>query len=411
MAKSNIYEGLTSLLTIDELVSLYSISLVIAETNDFDEAFPQIFKIARPMFIFDNIVIYQKIDDDNIEPVFARAMGRGKAIADDISWGDIALTEVMKTEDKYISDSPISPDFDRLDQPFILGLPIKVRGSLNGVLVFIRFGGPQYTETQIILAEIFATHISHFFERHLLIENTANLQASQKLIELQETFTAMITHELNTPISFIKGYTTTLLRKDAEWDKKTHDEFLTIIDEETDRLSELINVLLDSSRLQTGTMPMDFKKINLSNLIESLVERLSPRFKKIKISPIIKDIDTFVMADKVRLSEVFENLISNVDKYAPGAVLTIKLEIINDHVFLRFEDNGPGIPNKYIDKLFTKYFRVPNNTVSVRGTGLGLFICKQIVEAHQGTISVTSNSTKGTCFNIKLPLYDDQLEG
>jgi signal transduction histidine kinase len=400
-------ENLASILTNDELEALYSISLVIAETNNFDQAFDQIFKIARPMFIFDNIVIYQKLDEDNIEPVFARAVGRGRATPAEISWGDLAVSEVMKSGGRFISESPLSPHYDRLDQPFILGLPIKARGVTSGVLVFVRFGGPTYTEQHIRLAEIFATHISHFFERQNLIGNIADLEATKKINKLQETFIAMITHELNTPIGFIKGYATTLLRQDANWDQKTQDEFLHIIDEETDRLSELINALLDSSRLQTGTLPMEIKKTNISKLVISLVERLSPRFKEITIRPIIQDLDLIVLADTTRISAVVENLIANAAKYAPNSTLKIKLEAVDGDAQLSFEDNGPGIPDQYIDRIFTKFFRVPTNTSSVRGTGLGLFICKQIVKAHQGTISVVSNVDKGTKFIIKLPLCKD----
>jgi len=400
-------ENLASILTNDELEALYSISLVIAETNNFDQAFDQIFKIARPMFIFDNIAIYQKVDEDNVEPVFARAIGRGRATPAELSWGELAVSDVMKSGDRFISESPLSPHYDRLDQPFILGLPIKARGVTSGVLVFIRFGGPTYTEQHIRLAEIFATHISHFFERQYLIGNIADLEATKKINKLQETFIAMITHELNTPIGFIKGYATTLLRQDANWDKKTQDEFLHIIDEETDRLSELINALLDSSRLQTGTLPMEIKKTNISKLVVSLVERLSPRFKEITIRSIIQDLDLIVLADTTRISAVVENLIANTAKYAPNSTLKIKLEEVDGDAQLSFEDNGPGIPDQYIDKIFTKFFRVPTNTSSVRGTGLGLFICKQIIKAHQGTISVVSNGDKGTKFIIKLPLCKD----
>jgi K+-sensing histidine kinase KdpD len=400
-------ENLTSILTNDELEALYSISLVIAETNNFDQAFDLIFKIARPMFIFDNIAIYQKMDGDNTEPVFARAIGRGRATPAELTWGEMVVSEVIKSEDRFISESPISPHYDRLDQPFILGLPIKARGVTSGVLVFVRFGGPPYEEKQVRLAEIFATHISHFFERQYLISNIADLEATKKLNTLQETFIAMITHELNTPIGFIKGYATTLLRQDANWDKKTQDEFLHIIDEETDRLSDLINVLLDSSRLQTGTLPMEIKKTNISKLIESLVERLEPRFKEIKIMLVIRDLELFILADTTRISAVVENLIGNAAKYAPNSTLKIILEEVAGEAQLTFEDDGPGIPEMYFDKIFTKFFRVPNNTASVRGTGMGLFICKQIIKAHQGTISVMSNGDKGTKFVIKLPLSKD----
>ena len=408
MTKNTKDKNLASLLSNDEMEALYSISLVIAETNDFDEAFEQIFKIARQMFIFDNIVIYQKTTDENCEPVFARALGRGKSTAADLNWGNIAATSVMKSGDRYFSESAISPHFDRLDQPFVLGIPILARGETNGVLVFIRFGGPEYLEERVVLAEIFASHISHFFERQFLIENLANLEASRKLIELQETFVAMITHDLNTPIGFIKGYTTTLLRQDVEWDEETQNEFLQIIDEETDRLSELINTLLDSSRLQTGTLPMEFNKIDIGKFVESLVKRLTIHIEDIKIMPIIRDTNIFVNVDSTRLSSVFENLIGNASKYAPDCNLKIKVEKNNESAIVTFEDDGPGIPEQYFDKIFNKFFRVPDKTSGIRGSGLGLYICKQIIEAHKGTISVSSNIDKGTKFIIELPLYEEE---
>ena len=150
-----------------------------------------------------------------------------------------------------------------------------------------------------------------------------------------------------------------------------------------------------------------FKKTNISKLVVSLVERLSPRFKEITIRSIIQDLDLIVLADTTRISAVVENLIANTAKYAPNSTLKIKLEEVDGDAQLSFEDNGPGIPDQYIDKIFTKFFRVPTNTSSVRGTGLGLFICKQIIKAHQGTISVVSNGDKGTKFIIKLPLCKD----
>ncbi len=116
-----------------------------------------------------------------------------------------------------------------------------------------------------------------------------------------------------------------------------------------------------------------------------------------------------IQADPTRLAQVFDNLLSNAIKYAPGAQVMITLSQLDDQAYITVMDNGPGIAPEHLQHLFNRFYRVPTDNVSVRGTGLGLYICRRIIQAHKGEISVESTLGKGTTFHIRLPI--EQKEG
>lgn len=390
----------------DELDAVYAINKVVAETYEVDDALDQITKISRKVLIFDNAVIYLAQGENDLAPIFARAIGRGKESASELVWGDKAAEEVIKNGETFTHESNIAPDGDRLNQPYILGLPMQIGGQITGALIFIRFGGPEYTQEQINLAEFITLHISHLFQNKKLVERIANLEAERRLVELQDEFIAMVSHELNTPLGFIKGYTTTLLRTDTEWDHETQNEFLTIIDEEADRLSEMIENLLDSSRLQAGALPMDLRPVMVETIASDLQERYQSRYQNLTIEVKVPNTNAKIMTDPKRLIQVFDNLMNNINKYAPNSHDRIDFNINNNEVEITIRDDGPGIAPKHLPHLFDQFYRVPELSGGVRGSGLGLFIANMIVQAHNGSITVESKSNEGTCFCISLPLIE-----
>ena len=392
----------------NELEAIFAISRVVAETIDIDEALDRIFKLVRQVLIFDNVVIYFTHPSDELEPVFARAIGRGRSSPGDLSWGDIAAREVIKTGQKYIYQSQPAQDADRLDQHYFLGLPMLVSGKLVGALVFIRFGGPQYKKQQINLAEFITVHLSQLYERQRLVERIANLEAERRLVRLQDDFIAMVSHELNTPLGFIKGYTTTLLRQDTTWDPQTQQEFLTIIDEEADRLTELIENLLDSSRLQAGILSIALKTTPLNDFFSHEIDQLRTRYQTINIQLEAKDEKIVADVDQKRLKQVVDNLLSNATKYAPNSTVRIVLEKDENQVMITLSDNGPGISTEHLEHIFERFYRIPERSAGVRGTGLGLYICKRLIHAQNGEISVESQENCGTTFIIRFPISDSQ---
>jgi len=401
--------SITGSLRPQELEAIYAISKVVAEPISTESALVEIIKLARPVFIFDNVALYVlNKQSEELEPAFARAIGRGRSSAADLAWGEAAANQAFTSGRNYIREAEISPYTDRLDQRFYLGLPMIVGGETLGALVFIRFGGPTYTEDQINLAEFIATHVSQLLAHQALVDRVANLEAERRLTKMQDDFIAAISHELNTPLGFIKGYTTTLLREDTEWDEQTRRDFLNIIDDETDRLSELIESLLDSSRLQSGSMRMNFETLPVAEVAETLLERVRTRYENMDIRAKTELTDVKVSVDKQRLAQVLDNLISNAAKYAPRSPVFVGFYASQQKFIIAVRDKGPGIPEEYLEQIFNRFYRVPQRSAGVRGSGLGLFICDQIIKAHQGKIVAESTLGEGATFQITLPVITEQ---
>lgn len=272
-----------------------------------------------------------------------------------------------------------------------------------GALVFVRYGGPPFTPDHTQLAEFITTHVAQLLEHQQLVKRLSSLEAERRLERLQDDFVATISHELRTPLGFIKGYATTLLRDDINWDEESRNEFLTIIDEETDRLRELIDNLLDSSRLQSGTLRMEFQPIRLDTMVRDMALRARSFHENLTIVLKIEATGIQVNADPTRMAQVFDNLLSNATKYAPKSQVFIILNAQGDKAHIQVKDTGPGIPPDHLRNVFNRFYRVPNQQSSVRGTGLGLFICRRIIDSHEGKLWAESEVGKGTTFHITLP--------
>jgi signal transduction histidine kinase len=374
--------------------------------EDWRKALNFLFLTLRKDFVFDNLVIYL-VDTPGVVPeaVYARSLGRGRSKEADASWGEEIANQVVSTDKIVVATTAGSSTSDRTTMPYLLGLPLKLLTG-RGAIVFVRFGGPEYSAEQMPLAALAAEHTAHIFERRSLKDSQTQLEIIRQRAQFQDDFIATISHELHTPLGFIKGYTTSLLRSDTVWDPETQHEFLTIIDEESDQLVTLIDRVLDSARLQSGSMPMEFQPVRLDSLLRDLIMRIQSRHKDLQI---VQDIVTAppIQADTVRLAQVFGNLLDNAIKYAPGSKITISLRVETNKQIVTVSDLGQGIPSEHLPFLFERFYRVSGHS-NKRGTGLGLFICKQIVQAHDGQISVNTSPGKGTAFVVELPVKNDK---
>jgi signal transduction histidine kinase len=394
-------------LGIEELIAVYGISRVVLQTSETATALKEIIRLSRPVFIFDNIVIYQNGDGQSLEPTYARSVGRGRSAEADMAWGEALANEVLQKKEIIIRKEEIGeksndPMRDRLRLRFYLGLPLEINNDLVGALVFIRFGGPNYTSEQADLAELIAKHVTQLLERKNLIDQIGRLEAEQRFDRLQEDFVATVSHDLRSPLGFIKGYATSLLRDDIDWDTDTRKEFLTYIDEEADRLASLIDNLLDSSRLQSGTLKMDIQPIRLEVLLVDIVQRAKARNYDLHLHLDIETSPNKIWGDPIRLTQVFDNLIINAAKYASGSDVTISLNWNIENAHIQVQDTGPGIPKEHLEHIFKRFYRVSQDSGPERGTGLGLYICQEIIQSHKGKIFAESEG-KGTIIHILLP--------
>lgn len=382
---------------------LYKVNQIIVQAKGWKSALDEIARYIRPHFIFDNLVIYL-IDpaSKHAETAYARAMGRGKHAEADVSWGETVAAQVCNSgQIKLIEpDEPIS--IDRLRRPYILGVPLSRSGMILGTIIFIRFGSPPFTDEQIHFAQYLAGEIAMLIDVDLHFERLNELEAQHHIFRLQEDFMSTLSHEIRTPLGFIKGYTTTLLRPDTTWDKQTQHEFLQIVDNETDRLQELIDDLLDSARLQSGRMQMNFQVVRLDAVTNDLIMRMHLHHPDMAITVNCDQPLNLVEGDPVRLAQVLQNLLNNAAKYAPGSEVWVNIRNVKNGVKIEVIDHGPGIPPQYVPFIFDRFFRNPEQAPNVHGNGLGLFICKQIIEAHQGDISVQSSPGVGSTFTVLL---------
>jgi len=361
-----------------------------------------LFVLLRRDFVFDNLAIYLIEGSKNTtEVVYARAAGRGRSKEDEAAWGEEFANKVINAgKAAVIVPAKISMG-DRIAMPYLLGLPMTLQNR-RGALVFVRFGGPKFTPKQMPLATLAAVQAARVLDQAIYQDCLTQLELARHRAQLQDDFMATISHELHTPLGFIKGYTTSLLRSDTSWDLATQREFLTIIDEESDHLITLIDHMLDSARLQSGNLIMDFQPVRLDSLLRDETQRIQGRHEGLSVN---LDLVTAppILADSVRLAQVFNNLFDNAIKYAPGSKITISLHMKEKWQTIIFADQGEGISAEHIPFLFERFYRVPGQ-FGKSGTGLGLFICRQIIQAHHGRISVKTAPGKGTAFCIELPV-------
>ncbi len=236
--------------------------------------------------------------------------------------------------------------------------------------------------------------------------------------EMKGTFSSIISHELKTPVALIKGYAQTLARPDAHWDAETARQSLQIIEEEADRLEALINNLLDASRIQAGGLKLDLADVDVEKLAKKVANAYTTQTDNHRIEVDFPEKLPLVWADEERLRQVLTNLLSNAIKYSPngghiriGGWLDFKDRPTGvQRVVLYVADQGIGIPSEELPHIFERFYRVDTSLRrTAPGAGLGLYLCKAIIDAHSGQIWVRSEPDKGTTFFIGLPLAGDRV--
>ena len=223
--------------------------------------------------------------------------------------------------------------------------------------------------------------------------------------EQRSTFISVISHELQTPIAIIKGYASTLARTDTTLEPEASRTRLTAIEEEADRLNKLVSNLLYASRIQFGGLQMEIAPLDVASLVETVVRRLQARSPEVTMTLDIPPNLPTAMADRDRIEEVLQNLLDNAIKYSPRQrAIAIACRATGDEVIVRVSDTGMGIALREQEHIFDRFQRVQNATTrTIPGAGLGLYICRAIVEAHGGHIEVESTLHEGSTFSFSLP--------
>ncbi|HSA06187.1 MAG TPA: ATP-binding protein [Candidatus Gastranaerophilales bacterium] len=227
-------------------------------------------------------------------------------------------------------------------------------------------------------------------------------------------FVSTVSHELRTPLTSIKGFAETLLAAGDNLTKEQRIRFISIIKSQTDRLARLVENLLTVSKLEAKSSKTIYKAINSKEMIDTILNNLQHKAKEHKIEVNILPNLPPIWGDSDKLEQVMMNLVDNALKYSkPATIVTIEAGFAQnntDKIEIKIKDQGFGIPEEFLTKIFTKFSRIDNPlTRQVQGTGLGLYITKSLVKSMKGDITATSND-KGSVFKLTLPVASAEMQ-
>ena len=234
-----------------------------------------------------------------------------------------------------------------------------------------------------------------------------DITGQKELERMKSNFLSVISHELKTPLHSIKGFVDIILMGKTGQINDIQRDFLTTVKEQTAQLQRLINDLLEFSRLESGQIKLHPQELDIASLAAEVMEKLKPLAQEggVQLVSTLPADFPIIEADRVRLEQVFSNLLDNAIKFTPaGGSITISGEDRGAEVRLRVADTGIGVPPQERERIFDRFYQVDSgSTRHYRGTGLGLTICKHIIEQHQGHIWVEGEEGQGAIFVFDLP--------
>lgn len=287
-----------------------------------------------------------------------------------------------------------------------LCVPLSTPEEVIGVLVLMNLRRPgSFTHKDLALVQRLADLITLSIGTALL---RGELEAARTLSEanrLKAELISTLAHEMRTPLTSIKGYSTALLMDDVTFSPEKQLEFLRMIDEECGILQDLIRDLLESSIIDAGLLRLEMQPVRLPRLVQDVADELTRRTTEHRFMLDFPEAFPLLDADPNRLSQVLRNLLDNAIKYSPnGGLIVVRGSIQPDEVVVSVADQGIGLAPEHLNRLFEKFFRAKSSLGGhVVGSGLGLPISRTIVEAHGGRIWAESQLGQGTTLYFTLP--------
>jgi len=298
----------------------------------------------------------------------------------------------------------------------LMAVPLIVNGHITGTITFVFAESKRhFNEADLELAQEIAQRVSTAIEHGRLYSESQ--QAREQLMSYiderkemerrKDEFMNVVSHELKTPVTTIKGFTQLLQRRLHRFDDPEAHLFLSRLDSQLNRLTRLINDLLEISRIQTGRLKYRIETFDLREVVEGIVEQIQATTTTHRLS--IEDtaqVPAFVSGDRERLGHVFANLLLNAIKYSPGVEkVLIRITTNEQEVLVSVQDFGIGIAGDDLEKIFERFYQVsyPQER-PFAGLGIGLYLSREIISRHNGRIWAESQKAHGATFHVALPL-------
>jgi two-component system, OmpR family, sensor histidine kinase KdpD len=295
--------------------------------------------------------------------------------------------------------------FDSQKRPAQVGgefmvVPVSLGGCTLGSLEAI---GPPLSESAVqAIANLAAVTLQHAHQQVAL----GRLEVARQNEQLRSTLLDAVAHDFLTPLTSIKS-AVTAVRSEYKHDPEEED-FLAVVEEESDRLSEMINEITDMARVEPGKLHLRRRESPVHDLIRVSVDRMRRLLSDRALSVEIQSDIPSVNADPEMVGLALRQLLGNAIKFSPqDSVIAIKASQDNDFVTVRVSDRGPGIPSNELDAIFERFYRGKRTPENVAGTGMGLSIAREIINAHQGNLWVENMPEGGAEFSFTLPVFHE----
>jgi two-component system sensor histidine kinase KdpD len=282
-------------------------------------------------------------------------------------------------------------------------IPLQSAGGFIGEIKLWR-EPPELTQAEERMLNTFASQGVSALERVRLSQAASRARLLEESDRFKSSLLSSVSHELRTPLATIKAAVTSLRSETVEWDTAARADLLAAIEEETDHLNQLVGNLLNMSRIEAGALKPQRSWNSLADVVSSAIERMHQQTEKHHLDIAVSADLPLVPIDYFQIEQVFINLISNSTKYsAEGSTIAIQAyTVTGDMLQVTVRNQGPHVPAEHLKRIFDKFYRV-TAADRVTGAGLGLSICKGIVEAHGGHIWA-ENLVQGFVFKFTLPL-------
>lgn len=389
-----------------ELMAINSIGALITATLDAHEIFGIIARESRKVLHWDGFFIaLGGRDAERIEMIFMsdsgleitrRRIPRGAGLT-----GKAILAGELVHYEQGEQGRELSADdtFSGRKRPRALVIaPMKFGDEVIGAICVQSFQSDVYGKSQFRLLQTIAAQAA------IAIRNAQLFESEKEAKNERDEFLSLVTHEIKNPLTSINGYAMLGEQAVGANDNEATLDAIQVIRGETAKILRLTEDLLDASKMTAGRFTILYERFDLSELVSQIARKYAATSNHEVDLSIADDVPT-VEGDSVRISQVIENLVSNAAKYSPeGSKITIALESSDGKVCLRVRDEGNGIAAEKASMIFERFYRVEEEGRMVKGTGLGLFISREIIRMHGGDITFESVMGFGTTFLVEMPV-------